>query len=469
MQCPGYRNLQVLRIRDETDRVARKAQKTEKAKNSVFPLDGSQTGRLNLNTMVLLSETDPNPFPPSIFVLSEVKEDYAIAYFMSSYIASSMFDTYLPDLYLQGFPANEALLSAILAVSFATYAVRIQDPRYVDIGRKQYLRALTQTNNSLANPETAILDRTLAAVLLLGLFESAVFQERTSLQNWTAHTLGTAALLRMRGLRQFHTKMSRLLFVQASYNIRTSCIQRCVPVPTDLLELCKNAAHLQDPKDPAVALSSILDAAASIRARSLNCNGTGLIYEALKLDKNAITVMANLDEELFFATRAKGESACSAYANISHRQFKRPVVKYRNSIHMIRLFLNEFIWERISAVQCEMARHMTSVIADGTTYHSPFSTDLKSCAVRNTAEIAEELLASVQEFIEPGSQREAFSPSARALFWPLGILQSSPICPASARECVFICLDRLGADLNFPQAVDAAKLTEETRGDKEDW
>ncbi|KAM0258032.1 hypothetical protein ACHAQJ_004075 [Trichoderma viride] len=195
-----------MRVRDETDRVAQKVQGAAKVRNfsatqtspkfgtSSTSGDGSD-GAVPLpsplwvswaepprsNAIILEPEIDPGFLVPRSMLTKYT--NCALTYFMSSYIISTMFGGYLPSLYLEEPQAEDALSSAILAASFATFAQRVRDNRFINVSRKYYSIALSRTNATLADPSNATRDRTLAAVLALGLFESIIFHEKKSLRN----------------------------------------------------------------------------------------------------------------------------------------------------------------------------------------------------------------------------------------------------------------------------------------------
>src|SRR6201999_947863 len=105
-------------------------------------------------------------------------------------------------------------------------------------------------NAALSSSNTAILDRSLISVLLLGLYEAISFSARQSPGSWTAHTLGAIELIRLRGTKQLRTELGTRLFLQTCNNIRASCIPRGVVVPDEFLELYDNFKEFLNPRIP---------------------------------------------------------------------------------------------------------------------------------------------------------------------------------------------------------------------------
>lgn len=468
LQCPGYPDLSQLRFRHETGRITakqtgepiREAHQRHLSKASILHLDRKQF-KGDDGTGHQIEIGNPAAWPFLISVSPQAIEDCALAYFMSSYITSSMFEVYLPELCIRNTTAKNPLSSALRAAAFATFSIRIRNDKFTEYARGQYMTALMQTNESIADSKTAVLDTTLAAVLLLGLFEAVVFQAHKSLENWTAHTLGTMQLLQMRGVKQFDHNTSSQIYWHASYNIRTSCIQRRVSVPRELIKLGEVLQPVAITHS-ITAFSKIVDATASLRARIVDKSAPDLIYEALQLDQE---VLALFDQSTdYFAAWAHptyDKTRSVHYDDVSNRYPLRKVSKYRNSLLMIRIFLNELIWERMSGLDNEMGEFMGLGIE--------YSDHVKTFAEHNIADIADQVLESVQYFRETSDDGASrFCQSARILFWPLAILLNSVLCPPSAVDAILRQLDRLGSDLNFPQAVYAAKREGEQRSEA-DW
>ncbi|KAH7007430.1 hypothetical protein EDB80DRAFT_718720 [Ilyonectria destructans] len=475
--CPGYRDASELRFRDETGLVAHKVQTAKKKRlpnpaSCPSPLSTSTDENEILGRFESQDDVEEIGFSPLSLDLSidVLAEPTAITYFMTSFITASPFQSYLPDLYQTDPLAKDAVSSAIRAASFATFALRVRDASYMKTARSSYALALAQTNTALASPKDAVLDRTLAAVLLLGLFEAIIFEGRQSPESWTAHTLGALELLRLRGKQQFQSQMAQHLFVQTITNIRTSCVQRIVPVPTECLTLHDEAIQFLDTKDPALRLGPIIDRAASIRARAKTSPVAGLLYEARDLDKETVALTDSLEEEMRYTIRPKEDTPPWAYLGIAFRHRNHRVAKFWNAIRMMRMFLNELIWRGISLGYDDPHPRLSSseISCDDPLCRCVYLKNLKQMAGRNMTEVATGVLASVPDFLEPTSNRGKFCPSARTLIWPLSILLTSPVYSSSVRKYAVVFLHELGRDLNLPQAVDTARMLGESEV-AEDW
>ncbi|KPM42692.1 hypothetical protein AK830_g3892 [Neonectria ditissima] len=458
--CLGYRSPSELRVRDETTVVAHKVRKAKKNKLVVA------TPPFTVSIRIESSRDSDSPdkaeetaLLPPLDVLPEPLEIPAITYFMTSFITASPFEPYLPSLYLADHLAKDAVSSAVRAVSFATFALRVRDASYMKTARTNYALALAQTNKALACPEKAILDRTLAAVLLLGLFEAIVFQGRQSPEPWTAHTLGALQLLRLRGKKQFRSKLAHHLFVQTITNIRTSCVQRTVAVPSECLALHDEAAPFLNPKTLALRLGPLIGQTASLRARATVCPTPDLIYEAVELDQVVTALTGDLEKEMRYTTRTKEDTPPWDYLRMAYCYPNHRVAKFWSAIRMIRMFLNELIWGGISLGLNDPHRYQQSHgMACSPVCKCRHLKNLQETAAKNIDEVATGVLASVPDFLEPNKGRGKFCPSARSLIWPLSILLTSPLYSPSSRKYAVVYLHELARDLNMPLAAETARM-----------
>ncbi|KAK7417298.1 hypothetical protein QQZ08_011678 [Neonectria magnoliae] len=469
--CLGYRNPSELRLRDETAVVAHKAQKAKKKKYAAAVSSFAVSTRSDaLEDYEYHDQVDQTTaFLPPLDIFPEPLEIPAITYFMTSFIIASPFEAYLPGLYTSGPVAKDAVSSAVRAVSFATFALRVRDASYMKTARSHYALALAQTNASLVCPAEAILDRTLAAVLLLGLFEAIIFQGTQSPKSWTAHTLGALELLRLRGKHQFKSKLAHHLFIQTITNIRTSCVQRIVAVPSECLTLHQEAIPFLNPKDLALRLGPLIDGTACLRARATTSPSPELIYEAVHLDKVINALTDNLEEEMRYTVRPSQETPPWAYRRIAYSYPSHRVAKFWSAVRMIRMFLNELIWRGISlGFDNPHLEDKTDDAPCGPHCKCKHLERLQEIAAENMAEVATGVLASVPDFLEPNKGRGKFCPSARTLIWPLSILLTSKLYSPSARKYAAAFLQELARDLNMPQAANSVRMLGEPKV-PEDW
>ncbi|KAK6225296.1 C6 zinc finger transcription factor [Colletotrichum tabaci] len=382
--------------------------------------------------------------------LSQPLGDLARAYFMTDYITSSPFD-YLPELCPYGLTGNNAMSASLLATSFASLSLKMSDPRMMKQARVQYASALSQTNQALSSPKLAVEDSTLAAVLLLGLFEAMVFSGQQSLDSWNLHTLGSIELLRLRGARQFETPLGRKLFFHLSSNIRTCCAHSKTPVPLRFLKIYEGARPYLDLGDPFLEMTDIVDRVATLRSRIAHLEDPQrheILYEALGLDAATARLGQEVPEEWRFCARLPGERSPMSYKGMSFRYPSLRVLRYWNSLRMIRMFLNDVIW-----MQASLMLDRGPDPDDETDYEG-----LQRSANRKMSTLVVEVLGSCGEYLEFSEDR--FSVAARCLIWPLSVIAELSLTPPDARLFALECLDQLSRDNRIPHLVaDATELT----------
>ena len=179
-QCPGYRDEQTLVFRDETKKVVTKAQPTKARKHSnvtspVPPVE-------SLTSASSSPGRTPAPPEPSIAEILDVPrqlslslEEKANCYFFHNFVSKDIaYPTgnlsYLPIIYGQEF--SESVLSEIVtAIGMAGIANLQNSPDAMIAARQKQVAVLRDVNVAIQDPENAKTDRTLMAVLLLGLFE----------------------------------------------------------------------------------------------------------------------------------------------------------------------------------------------------------------------------------------------------------------------------------------------------------
>ncbi|KAJ0165105.1 hypothetical protein CTA2_12340 [Colletotrichum tanaceti] len=375
--------------------------------------------------------------------LSPPLDDLARAYFMTDYIASSPFD-YLPQLCPRGLTGNNAMSASLLATAFASLSLKLCDPKIMKQARAQYAIALAQTNRALGSPKLAVEDGTLAAVLLLGLFEAVVFSGQQSLDSWNLHTLGSIELLRLRGARQFETPLGRKLFFHLSSNIRTCCAHSKTPVPPRFLKVYEGARPYLDLGDPFFEMTGIVDRVATLRSRIAHLQDSQrheVLYEALGLDASTARLGHEVPEEWRFSARLPGERVPMSYKGMSFRYPSLRVLRYWNSLRMIRMFLNDVIW-----MQASLMLDRGPDPDDETDYEG-----LQTAAGRKMSTLVVEVLGSSGEYLEFSEDR--FSIAARCLIWPLSVIAELSLTPPDARRFALECLDQLSRDNRIPHPV----------------
>jgi len=391
-----------------------------------------------------------------------------MAYFFTLYIHATPFEAYVPAFFLDSPSTGDAFSIAIEATALAAYARRVRSCSHLKEARQKYTKALNQTNDLLSRPETAVVDRTLACVLVLGLFEAIVFEGGRFPASWTAHTDGSMQLLLLRGPQQLESSLSCIISSHASTNIKTSCIQRSIPVPDGFIALDRQLRGLGSADEPCILLSPIFHQTASIKARALADFDCNLVHDALRLDRRILLLAKTAPDWLSFEIRPDSESPSWAYKRVCHRYTDVRAAKVWNSIRLFQLFIVIFIKEVVSPEDGSRSAedYLSNLrIPDSSKSLSQYVSELRDYATRTMDTITTDLLATIPTFMEGGQNGRQFCPAARSLAWPLAVIKWSDLSSKAAREFALGQLDMLAGDLNMPEAVHLSRFDDSS----DDW
>ncbi|KAI1105424.1 hypothetical protein F4804DRAFT_135542 [Jackrogersella minutella] len=218
-QCPGYKDEFDLMFRNETQATERRARRASK-KGPVRKIAKSDSDYPLRDFKVFPTFADSiksqlvHAVAPSLNV---PVEHQASCHFVSHFVLTP------PEGNTRGFldfivPLLKQDLHGHLQQAFKACSVAFLNNRggmggrFSDKALHEYTKALNGTNAALRDPEVQLADSTLAAVLLLGLFES-ITAKQIGMLNWGSHTEGAIQLVQARGRKQLKTKVGLMLFI----------------------------------------------------------------------------------------------------------------------------------------------------------------------------------------------------------------------------------------------------------------
>jgi hypothetical protein len=382
-------------------------------------------------------------------------EDVALAHFMSSFAPTSPF-FYLPGLWFDVME-DEGVRLAVTAPALATLAFDSNRPELLSLARSYYSKALARTNNALSCSRLSVLDSTLLSVLLLTTFEAIVFRGRASPRSWDVHVQGTVALLTVRGESQFDSVIGQKLFHQASMNVRASCSQKRIPVPSKISNLQKYAGTVTETTSGSYKMEILMERYVALRANMRGMLATELVREALDLDKemNELLEDRKLTQPYNVILSQESSIKVVTYNGTLHQYTSQNSARSLNMFRMCRLVFNEWIF-------CAYQNGGRGIIVDYPATNDPLYNEwnqLPMKAVLKGEEMINEILASVPYSLELLDRSS--SASARLLIWPLASIGTSDICPASAKNFVIGRLKALAERHGLSQAMEAAIMLEE--------
>ncbi|ORY60890.1 uncharacterized protein BCR38DRAFT_48670 [Pseudomassariella vexata] len=220
-QCPGYKDEFDLVFRNETqatERRARKANKKALAQKMGKTGSGDDSGDLVSPTGSCKNAIKSPMEQALIPALNVPLETQATCHFVSNFVlvpqqgsTRGFLDFLIPMLKSEG--ANSHLQKAFNACSMALLNNRAAGRNnFADKALNEYTQALMGTNAALRDPEAQKADSTLAAVLLLGLFEN-ITAKQLGMLAWGSHIEGAIQLVKQRGRKQLRTRIGLLLFI----------------------------------------------------------------------------------------------------------------------------------------------------------------------------------------------------------------------------------------------------------------
>ncbi|KAF7545656.1 hypothetical protein G7Z17_g9007 [Cylindrodendrum hubeiense] len=213
-QCPGYKDEFDLVFRNETQATERRAQRANK--KALAQKQTKATGVQDANKTASSARRVPDQS-----VLATLKlpiDQQATCHFISNFVLLPRYDNtrgYLEFVVplLQSEKPGSHFKLAFDACAVACFGNRVGSGHtFEGQALGHYTKALASTFAALKDPEVATSDATLAAILMLGLFENISAKQLGTLA-WGSHVEGAIQLVKARGKAQSRTKMGLALFV----------------------------------------------------------------------------------------------------------------------------------------------------------------------------------------------------------------------------------------------------------------
>lgn len=458
MHCPGYRDPLDQNFRDESSKVIKRAERQYKvqAENASrirqfqiqkeYEGEDSSSSASSPDTMVTIYtpsnaklNTDPS------WMLWQSIEELAVTHFMSSYIPGSQFE-YLPFLYNKSTTESGVVLPATIhAASLASLARDLGENNIMKTARQTYAKALVETNAALADPKKATDDATLISVLLLSLFEALVWEVSNTAENWTAHSQGALALIKLRGEKQFETAVGRRLFTQVVNITCVNSMQARKRLPKDLVDLVNKANsynHIDIPRFRLASLTRQLSHLVADADEGLFSTAE-LVHACRTLEAKYVAFTDSFPPTWRYEVIRISKPRPEVYGYVYHRYPVQRIAKLWNTTRMSRVLL------------VEVQYYQAKLLAD----KDPHMAFIMHEAREKLMQLCLDIAASIPQFTDPtefGGPLEKHFPtadsldnilvqdvvspkaSAATLMWPLscirGVSLSCPEIRAWAKE-----------------------------------
>ncbi|KAG4432109.1 hypothetical protein IFR05_012408 [Cadophora sp. M221] len=466
--CPGYRNQLDLMFRNESDAVKVKAVKSKQISRtkSTSPIEqlpqnpvsseeldddfsqGNNVAKyskkhVNNSDALCITNMMPN------YSMFPTLEERSFAFFGT--MAPTWFRTFdLVETLCSKADIEEHLQAGISAVGLASFSNASYAPELMARARKDYVKALQLTNEALRSPTAVKKDSTLFSVMVLSIYEMISGTNERSLDSWTEHIKGAAALVKLRGNEQFKSPAGQRMFLQVSSNLMLSCIQRTLPMPEHIIKLRDEAANYMDIDSPAWRLSGIIIDFTIFRSKVRDCEVVGprnVIKEALEIDQRFIDEFENLPEEWKYETVYTTEN---------------PDLVWNGNYHIYREYWMSHIWNGMRT--CRILLHeliRDQLLAASTAITLLFTDDDNAkqlnASIKIMLEMQSEILASVPHHT-PSLLNQSSSgllDGSRSYFvlWPLFLVGSMDLTTESIRTWAAARLRNIGITVGIRQAV----------------
>ncbi|ROT42725.1 hypothetical protein SODALDRAFT_269630 [Sodiomyces alkalinus F11] len=217
-QCPGYKDEFDLVFRNETKATERRVQKANrKVLTKPKDIDPSSATHAEAEATKVFTSTAAAIVP----TLRLPVEQTASCHFVANYVllprqdGTRGFNEYILPL-LKAEAPDGHLHHAFNACALASLGNRPNAPGsgsdLISRALGHYTKALSATHLALRDPELSKSDATLAAVLMLGLFEN-ITAKKMGMFAWGSHIEGAIQLVKVRGRKQLRTRTGFLLFI----------------------------------------------------------------------------------------------------------------------------------------------------------------------------------------------------------------------------------------------------------------
>ena len=353
--CSGYRDTELLRVHNETERTKQKA----------------------------LSRV----LPPVPHTLSNTIDDRARNAFFSHYVSgfSKTYDV-LEPLYQRSAP-DRPLSASVDAVSLAFLAFQFDCTQASHLSRDKYLSALPLLNKALRTPESATSDSTLLAVLLLDLYEKITNNNPRSIGSWMSHINGALALVDMRKEPLLQDYTGIRLSARLSTNLLISCVSANSPVPPALVKLRADLEPFLNIDDPKWRISGLVVRYANLKgAIQDGCiHSSDIITRATDLDCEFMLLAKDMPPRWLYNTTHLQESSDRVFEQHYDTYPDHMIAQGWNVLRVMRVLLNDMI-------RVEYASRGTKSFNNTSLYRS--SSSLTVCI----DDIAKEVCASVPQF-----------------------------------------------------------------------
>ncbi|KAL3470775.1 hypothetical protein BJX99DRAFT_238891 [Aspergillus californicus] len=461
--CPGYRDPLTLTFRDQSAEVVGKARKTVTTSKKK-PAHCRTTSR---------------DIPRPKATLSFPEDELARGFMFSNYLSGSPgsnkgYLAYMSSLAKEPQVWESAAGSALTAVGLATMSNMRMAPQLMLAARREYTTALSRTNAALMDPVLSKADDTLAAVVLLGMFEVTTCTDGSFFDRWMKHTDGAAKLIEMRGLEQLERPEGLHLFTQVRAQINISRVLQEIPTSPIITQLTEEAKKYRSPEDRmfddfGTIGHKLADFCASIKDGTIT-HPTEIIRIALNLDAELTCMLLCLPISWHYRTVTVPQvddglpipQAQTIWGNTYHVYGSISISYTWNNYRSARLILHEMIIEAATELEelfpYEISGEYTTLLIQSQQICHQLVEDIVATVPFHLGAAIDDNTYPARSTSEQGGNERASPASGLTLAWPLLVAANSGFASQELRRWIITVLDRVGYSMGHNQALAMAKL-----------
>ncbi|CAI7602415.1 unnamed protein product [Penicillium discolor] len=368
VDCPGYRDPLDWTFRDQSEDVIRKSQQPARRKRTAATSSSSSSSTAATAIIAATSTTSTTPTtnvqnvtPPRnslIYPIQELARAHLFVNYMSGGPCGGHMSYLLP--LMKDSRNSPVLTTALAAVGLAALSNIRLSPRMMLQARKEYTTALSQTNHALRDHVLSKRDDTLAAVVLLGMFEVMTCSDSSFMYRWIKHMDGAKKIIEHRGSEQLTRPEGLGLFTNLRAQINISQIyQEKYSSPT-MTQLTEEAKQYRDPDDRIIddvnrVVIQLTNFCAALKDGSIT-QPSEIIRRTLNLDADLMSILLTMPPSWGYRTvkvpLVDGEPITRTVWGDSYHVYRDLSVSgIWNNARAARLIMHEMLLEAVEALE----------------------------------------------------------------------------------------------------------------------
>jgi hypothetical protein len=369
---------------DETASIQAKVKKAKARSIAARNLQGAPETAL-VSTMV--------QGPPVGHYIAPHLVDQGINFFMS-YHALGLdqplitSEAYHQHLATDGF--HPVVATTMAALGIAGVANLHLDPSLKRVATNWYLKAIKMVNAAISSPEEVRNDSTLVAVNLLSMFEALT--NDSSLAGWSSHVEGAAAIVKVRGIKQFSTPAGRRMYLHTTGLLTMNQMGKGQPMPDYLRELNDEIMGYLDMTDPRNAFFFLHMKTNDLRAHIIGQRIPDLrdiIDRAIELDTIALSIFQKAGAEWQYETVPYSGEIPAVFGDEYHVYPTHATAQTWSWVRYNRIYYHDIIRNTILAGMAA-----SPPVLKGLRY-----TELLRTSTGTLAQLQSDILASMPQFL----------------------------------------------------------------------